>query len=432
MHSLRKHALCLLRNLMITAIFLIHTDTISSQEVSSRSLMLSDRTMSNAELLELMPDSRFRMNLEGKSTSFSFGDVCRWGVHPIPRRFPMAILVDGSCIAITSMERRSGGFVLKTNAWESIDVPESMLRAVIVAPTGSPEAWFELLDRVSNATGRNDQLLLGSRGWIDGILQWPDATSEMLQPEGKQKLRINSEDVIFAVQEIEAMVFSPVLTPILGQRSSGRIGWKDGSVLACSQWRIVQPGDYVELTLRCGIILKSLDQPALVTQSIVSLSHFPPGTRFLSDMEAASYKHVDWLTTKWPLAKDRDLWGRRLMIPYQATELGVVEKGLAMHATSQAAYRWDKSAGQLLSSVSLAPSAEPGLPNRGQAIAKVMGLKNGALESLYASSLLTAESAPESFSISLEGIELIVLIVDAGPGGTLGDHVLWLDTRIQK
>jgi hypothetical protein len=120
------------------------------------------------------------------------------------------------------------------------------------------------------------------------------------------------------------------------------------------------------------------------------------------------------------------------MLVSNSHETGTVEKGLAMHATSQAAYRWDKSPSQLLASVGLATPKEPGLPQPGQAVAKVLGLKAGKLEPLYTSPLLTADSAPENISVSLEGVELIVLIVDAGPGGTLGDHVLWFDIRIQK
>jgi hypothetical protein len=127
------------------------------------------------------------------------------------------------------------------------------------------------------------------------------------------------------------------------------------------------------------------------------------------------------------LSKDRDLFGRRLR-----DTSGIIEKGLAMHATSQATYRWDKSPAQLLSSIALAPPSEPGLPNPGQAIAKVMTMKAGKLETMYTSPILSSKTPPQEFSVSLEGVELIVLIVDAGPNGTLGDHVLWLDTRVHK
>jgi hypothetical protein len=407
-------------------------NAILAQDFGSRELVLGERTVAKAQLLELEDNSRLRFNVENNPTSISFGEICRFGAHPLPQRFPIAILVDGSCIAVTSIERNKDQFVLQTNTWENIHVPESLLRAIIVAPPASSESWYSLVDRVCNATGRNDQLLLGTRGWTEGILQWPETNAEILQPDGSQKVRINNEEAILPVKDIEALVLSPILTPMSNLKSEGRIGWKDGTVLVCSQWRVAQPGDYFELTLRCGISLKSLDQPPLVVKSMISLSNRPQEIRFLSDIEAASYKHVDWLTSTWPLAKDRDLLGRRLMTVYGSNDRGVVEKGLAMHATSQAAYRWDKSSARLLSSVVLASPAESGLSSPGQAIAKVMGLKGGKLEPLYTSPLINAQSPPQDISIPLEGVELIVLIVDAGPGGTLGDHVLWLDARIQK
>lgn len=402
------------------------------QTPPARTLVLSHQTIADTQLLEIEDKSKVRLNIDNQPTSLSFDELCRWGTHPIPQRFPMAILVDGSCLAITSIERQKDQFVLQSSVWEDVRVPESMLRAVVVSPAGDSETWFSLVDRVTNSTGRNDQLLIGNRGWIDGILQWPEVNTEILQPNGSQQVRINNQDVTFPVKEIDAILFSPVLTPMTNPKNAGRMGWKDGSLLVCSQWRITQPGDSIELTLHCGLQLKSLDHPAILVQSIASLSNRPQSIRFLSDMEASSYKHVDWLTTKWPLAKDRDLLGRRLMLVSNSHETGTVEKGLAMHATSQAAYRWDKSPSQLLASVGLATPTEPGLPQPGQAVAKVLGLKAGKLEPLYTSPLLTADSAPENVSVSLEGVELIVLIVDAGPGGTLGDHVLWLDIRIQK
>lgn len=339
----------------------------------------------------------------------------------------MAILTDGSCLAVTSIERRKDQFVLQSHTWENVEVPESLLRAIVVSPTTSLDAWHSTLERLYSASGRNDQILLATRGWTDGILLWPESAGEILQPDGLQKFRLNNEDTEIPVQEVEAMIFSPILTPMSNLKAAGRIGWNDGSLLAASQWHVAQPGDYLELTLRCGIVLKSLDPPALLTQKMVSITHFPKQTRYLSDLEASSYKHVDWLSPKWPLSKDRDLFGRRLR-----DTSGIIEKGLAMHATSQATYRWDKSPAQLLSSIALAPPSEPGLPNPGQAIAKVMTMKAGKLETMYTSPILSSKTPPQEFSVSLEGVELIVLIVDAGPNGTLGDHVLWLDTRVHK
>lgn len=427
MSPLRRYNMYPTRYIAFVALIVCLPSLAWADENRSQRLILPDRTVAEASIVELEDNSQIRFSIDGKATSFPFNTLCRFGVHPIPQRFPVAVLTDGSCLAITSIERSKDQFILQTKTWENVSIPESLLRAVVVAPSGSSTDWFALYDRVCNASGRNDQLLLGTRGWTDGILQWPESTGEILTPDGSQKFRINSEDVDFPVKEIEAIVFSPILTPMSNLKLGGRIGWKDGSLLSCSQWRIAQPGDYVEVTLRCGAVLKSLDQPAAVAYEMVSLTHRPKEVTFLSDLEASSYKHVDWLTSKWPLGKDRDLLGRRLL-----AKSGIIDKGLAMHATSQAAFRWDKSPARLTSSITLAQPAESGLAHPGQAVAKVMGLKGGKLEALYTSPLISSETPEQDFSLSLEGVELIVLIVDAGLGGTLGDHILWLDTRIQK
>lgn len=393
----------------------------------AQTLALADRTLANAKIVELQDNSQLRFLIDEKTIDLAYSDICRFNAHPIPQRFPMAILTDGSCLAVTSIERRKDQFVFQSPTWENVQVPESLLRAIVVSPTPSLDAWYTILERLKSATGRNDQILLATRGWTDGILTWPESAAEILQADGFQKFRINNDDTEIPVREVEAMIFSPILTPMSNLKAAGHIGWNDGSLLAASQWRIAQPGDYLELTLRCGIVLKSLDPPTLLTQKIVSITQSPKQTRYLSDLEASSYKHVDWLSPKWPLSKDRDLFGRRLR-----DTSGIIEKGLAMHATSQATFRWDKSPAQLISAIALAPPSEPGLPNLGQAIAKVMIMKAGKLETMYTSPILSSKTPTQEFSISLEGAELIVFIVDAGPNGTLGDHVLWLDTRVHK
>lgn len=407
--------------------WLLLTALVPADCCRAQTLALADRTLANAKIVELQDNSQLRFLIDQKTIGLAYSDICRFNAHPIPQRFPMAILTDGSCLAVTSIERRKDQFVFQSHTWENVHVPESLLRAIVVSPAISLDAWYTTLERIYSAAGRNDQILLATRGWTDGILIWPDSSDEILQPDGLQKFRINNDDTEIPVREVEAMIFSPVLTPTSNFKAAGRIGWNDGSLLAASQWRIAQPGDYLELTLRCGIVLKSLDPPVLLTQKIVSITQSPKQTRYLSDLEASSYKHVDWLSPKWPLAKDRDLSGRPLR-----DSSGIIEKGLAMHATSQATFRWDKSPAQFISSIALAPPSEPGLPNPGQAIAKVMTMKAGKLETMYTSPILSSKTQPQDFSVSLEGVELIVLIVDAGPNGTLGDHVLWLDTRVHK
>lgn len=401
--------------------------TVAAQPAVTADLVLAGQVAAPAELLELRDQSSLRVSINGIEKGISLDDVCRWGEAVPPKRFPVLLLTDGSHIVFRRLERQKDQLVIQSDLWESIAVPESFVRGIVTTSPGSNESWYTLLDRMNAATGRNDQVLLRDRGWIEGILQRSDGEKDPLEEVATEQLRVDGKDVAVPATNIEAITFSPVLTPLTSTKSGAKVGLKDGSLLNCSQWRVIQPGDYIELTLRCGISLKSLDQSSAFSKSIHFLSNQPRQITFLSDKEASSYKHIDWLTNKWPLGRDRDLMGRRLQ-----GKQGTIEKGLAMHATSQAAFRWDKSPGQFLAAVKLAPTAEPGLTNRGNAVAKVMALKAGKLETLYTSAAIQVNSPPESISLSIEGAELIILIVDAGSDGTLGDHVLWLDSRISK
>jgi hypothetical protein len=398
-----------------------------AQPMVTGDIVMAGQVAAPAELLELRDQSRLRVSINGMEKGISLDEVCRWGEAVPPKRFPVLLLTDGSQIVFRRLERQKDQLVIQSDLWESITIPESFVRGIVTTSPGSNENWYTLLDRMNAATGRNDQVLLRDRGWIEGIFQRSDSEKDPLEEVATEQLRVDGKDVAIPATNIEAITFSPVLTPLTSTKSGAKVGLKDGSLLNCSQWRVIQPGDYFELTLRCGISLKSLDQSSAFTKSIHFLSNHPRQITFLSDKEASSYKHIDWLTNKWPLGRDRDLMGRRLQ-----GKQGTIEKGLAMHATSQAAFRWDKSPGQFLAAVKLAPTAEPGLTNRGNAIAKVMALKAGKLETLYTSAAIQVNSPPENISLSIDGAELIILIVDAGSDGTLGDHVLWLDSRISK
>jgi hypothetical protein len=281
------------------------------------------------------------------------------------------------------------------------------------------------------AEGRNDQVAVKDRGWIQGTLVWSEDSFDLVQPSGRLVLRVDGENLELKIEEVEAILFSPVLTPIMSTVASQSIGFKDGSRLYCTQWSI-DTNQFARFRLTGGLELKSAVSVSEISSNVCFLAGSSKNFSYLSDIEPASYKHLDFLSTKWELGRDYDLWRRKLKQANGDSNAGEVEKGLAMHATSQVAFRWNKSAGKLLAQVVLAEPEQPSTSSAGSAIAKVLILKEGKLETKLTSDLITLKSQPQEVDVSITGAELVILLVDAGPQGTIGDHVLWLDARIAK
>lgn len=405
--------------------------TCCAEEGETRDLILAAKVIHKTELLNLSDQMKVELIANGEKQLRAIGDIARWGTLRTPNRVPVALLNDGSRLVVQGMQKQKERFAIQSFLWEEIFIEEPLLRGMILATPGSDQRWNQWIERMLTADGRNDQVAVKDRGWIQGTLIWSEDTFDLVQPSGRLLLRVDGETLELKIEEIEAILFSPVLTPTVSITASHEIGFKDGSRITCSQWSI-DTNQLARFRLTSGLELKSAVSVSELSSSICFLAGSSKNFSYLSDMESASYKHLDFLSTKWELGRDQDLWRRKLKQIGDGTEAGEVAKGLAMHATSQVAFRWNKSAGKLLAQVLLAEPEQPSTTSAGSAIAKVLILKEGKLETKYTSDLITLKSQPQEVDVSITGAELVILLVDAGPQGTIGDHVLWLDARIAK
>ena len=405
--------------------------TCLAEEETTRELILADKVIRKTELLNLSDQGNVELIANGEKQIRAIDDIARWGTLRTPNRVPVALLNDGSRMVVQGIQKQKDRFAIQSFQWEETFIEEPLLRGLILTTPGSDQRWNQWIERMLTAEGRNDQVAVKDRGWIQGTLVWSEDSFDLVQPSGRLVLRVDGENLELKIEEVEAILFSPVLTPIMSTVASQSIGFKDGSRLYCTQWSI-DTNQFARFRLTGGLELKSAVSVSEISSNVCFLAGSSKNFSYLSDIEPASYKHLDFLSTKWELGRDYDLWRRKLKQANGDTNAGEVEKGLAMHATSQVAFRWNKSAGKLLAQVVLAEPEQPSTSSAGSAIAKVLILKEGKLETKLTSDLITLKSQPQEVDVSITGAELVILLVDAGPQGTIGDHVLWLDARIAK
>jgi NPCBM/NEW2 domain len=145
----------------------------------------------------------------------------------------------------------------------------------------------------------------------------------------------------------------------------------------------------------------------------------------LDQLKPASYRHVSDNQLEYGLGIGRDVNGNPLQFGSRR-QSGIAFRGVALHSSARAAYRWDGSPGKFLTEVQLAPTAG----RLGSVICKVVLARGGNLQTVSEFSLRAGDGVTSHLvDIDIDGAQLVVLVVEKADQGQVGDHVLWLDAR---
>lgn len=352
--------------------------------------------------------------------------VLRWGSWKGVRKSQAVWLSDGSWVC-GSVRFQTNGKLLLTSKWfEPIQIELAQVRGVILNPTASKTEWLDLQAKLQSVRGDDDTILLvGSQGrsaMLQGVLEI-GGTDE----ESQFVIKTVGRKVTLEEERIRAITFSPTLQPKLGNRQENSLCLSDGSNLAI---RKMTSDRTLSLTTKSGIVLETIDSPQRFSREVRRIRNWHNDITFLSDLKPAQYRHIpDGSTLSFDLGVDRDNLGDVLW------SAGEISKGIGMHSPSQAAYRWDGSAGKFLAEVVFAPPSNGAAGDLGSVVCKLMIAQGGKLETvsslrLNRSGLQYASSGFIEADVS--GAQLIVLVTEAADLGQAGDHVLWLDARVAR
>lgn len=303
------------------------------------------------------------------------------------------------------------------------ELPFRSIRAVVFTPTASLADWIAMEQTLKSFKGENDVIWLRDRKQLTGVIEL-DSLSE----DAKElSIKVADQKVSVPVEEIAAFAFSPSLFSEVSTEPAVQIGIDDGSLLKAVEFSSAD--GKANFVLPSLAKVASLDDTNEFARAVTFVEHHPIAkTQRLDQLKPASYRHISDSTLEFDLGINEDVYGKPLVVGTQR-HAGIVFHGLAMHGASQVAYRWDRSPAKLLAELHMADPES----NLGNALCKVMLVRNVKLETVWEATVSADPASRKScmpFEIDITDAQLVVLVVEKGEQGQLGDHVLWLDARI--
>lgn len=310
------------------------------------------------------------------------------------------------------------------NKWLNLpELPFRSIRAVVYTPVASLADWIAMEQMLKSFKGENDVIWLRDRKQLTGIIELDSLTEDAKE----LSIKVADQKVSVPLEEIAAFAFSPSLFSEVGAEPALQIGIDDGSLLKAISFDSAE--GKANFVLPSLAKVASLDDTSEFARAVTLIEHSPIAKmQRLDQLKPASYRHISDSTLEFALGVNEDVYGKPLMLGSQR-HAGIVFHGLALHGASQVAYRWDRSPAKLLAELHM---ADPGL-NLGNALCKVMLVRNGKLETVWEATISSGQASRRAsipFEIDINDAQLVVLVVEKGEQGQLGDHVLWLDARI--
>ncbi len=194
------------------------------------------------------------------------------------------------------------------------------------------------------------------------------------------------------------------------------VGMRDGSLIYAKTIRADENG--IELELAGSVKLRGG-----AVKDLVSLQSLGERVAYLSDLEAAEYRHVPYLTIAWPFTRDRDVLGEPIVVRGKR-----YTKGIGMHSAARLTYRFDGDFQRFDAAAAIDDSAN----GRGSVTFARYVLRDDKWVEAYKSDVVRGGDPPQLVSIDLHGARGLTLTVDFADRGDELDHAVWLDARLVR
>ncbi len=231
-------------------------------------------------------------------------DVVSWGA-PLELPAKSAVFfVDGGVLLAEVRQLNADRLEVESPLFGRLALPIEVVQGLIVASPTSLRNRDRLAARLflPQADGRpadSDRVILDNGDEISGsVLRLDQSALELKSSVGAAKIELS---------KIAALAFNPSLLVRPSHRGLRTlIGFKDGSRFTAEQ--LEWEGDSLKLV---PIDRSALEGAIWATQPDAVVFLQPLGGRavYLSDLVAASYRHIPYLSLAWPYALDHNLTG---------------------------------------------------------------------------------------------------------------------------
>jgi hypothetical protein len=338
------------------------------------------------------------------------GDLVQWGTFSEPSRAPLLVLADGGLLLGEVLAADKETLTADSDLFATLKLPLEALAGVAFHPPATRPERDLLLDRIAQATGDADRVLLANGDEVAGMVEAITNNTVAFRAEvGELKIE---------TQRIAAIIFNPSLMQKprpLGKNLAGPLqawaGFADGSRLLVT--RLVLGEAKLQVTTAVGQMWQTTPKNLLTLE--------PLGGRaiYLSDLKAEGYRHTPYLDLAWPYRTDRTVTGGLLRCDGR-----LYLKGIGVHSAARLTYALREPYRRF--------EAELGIDDftAGGGSVRFRVLVDGREK--FSSDVVRGRMPPMPVSIDLGGAKQLDLVVDYADRGDVLDHADWLHARLVK
>jgi hypothetical protein len=351
--------------------------------------------------------------------TLALDEFVRYG-HPVdPRPQPVVLLSGGSRIVAaaawaegTPVSLAADTVTVRSDLLNELQIPRSAVRGVVFAETRHADDRRRLENNIWAANLTSDEIMLTNDERLRGtVTQIDRGTLIMKTDAGEAKLPLS---------RVLAVAFAPRRGVTLGNGTRFVVGLRDGSLLRQASLTANERELRVRMT---NINLTAVGGRA---DDIVFLQAMTgPRLQYLSDLQPSSYRHVPYLTIKWPYQLDKNIVGGPLAVGGKQWLTGI-----AMHSASRITFSLDPSDKwrRFEASVAIDDTSQ----KRGSVTFGVLVLREGRWQPAFTSGIVRGGGLPTDVSVDVSVATGLTLTVDYADRGDELDHADWLDARLVR
>ncbi|MCC9605334.1 NPCBM/NEW2 domain-containing protein [Blastopirellula sp. JC732] len=377
-------------------------------------LLKLDQVRRTLQLAGIEGDEWTFLDPQGQLEKIPSSQIVRYGAPAPLVKTPLIVLASGGRIVLQDIllsRRQLVGYPTRT--FDEVKLPLRMIRGIALRLPLDDVKRQELLDRIENYNGIDDQLLLENGDVISGLVA--AIKSETIQ------LETESSSLEVDRTRVAAILFAPGLTPTSKDSFDAWIGLRDGSLLPVRKIKFADD----EMTAEIGRDVTLVSVPgASLLRDIVYAEPHSSDVIYVSDLPKLQDKQVSFLTTGWSFQRDRNVLGAELSADGQ-----LYRKGLGVHSTSRLAAPIPKGFKRFAAEIAVdGSSGSEGSVNFRVYLAGADGVWKPA----YQGEIIRGGMPAEPISVPLGEAAAIALVVDFADRGDVKDRADWLSARFEK
>ena len=341
----------------------------------------------------------------------------RWS-HPVAPRSSTRVILERGDVIVAAKKWTSDGslhldknsLTVITDCCHEIELPRQRVKAVLF---GQQDQSGDLESRPMSGDAadlRTDVVYFNNGDRL---------RATVLRLNGKEVLlQTGSTTRRVSISQVESVVFSRTqLAPPDRWAARLAVGFQEGSLFYANRLRV--DDQRFEMVLPGGVQLEGENPEKIVFLQALD----GPRLQYLSQTEAADYRHVPYFNIPWPYSRDQNLLGDRLQSNGKSYLTGI-----SAHSASRIVYPLDGRFRRFEAEVALDDVAG----RQGSVVFRVYLVRGGELQEVFASKILRGGDPSQAVTVDLEGATHLALVVDYADRGDELDHANWLDARLVK